>query len=276
MNHGFKNTISALFTGAILFTTSIGFGANFNNDETVAITPPLTGAGKIIRATVHFIDFAVPGGVTAASPVNVGIALGQDAITAWTGYSAYARFDNADAKTKGIIEARNDAAMGAENDLYFDLNKSYYVWFTVDLAKSKYSVSAQDATTSTVVKIATDYTFRMKPITSVGYVSILHNGDNGDGVILKIDEVTYPTSITAGPIIDTPTAIKSVSVASKFSANIYGDKVIFNQAVKSAKIFDLTGNLVGKSSNVSSMDISQLSQGMHIIKTDVGMLKLVK
>ncbi|GEM_PF-4583047 len=271
---------SALKMSVVVLNLVLGscislFAANFNNDETVAITPPISGSGKIVRVTVHFRD-NIPGSIASASLVNTGIALAQDSITAYAGYSTYARFDNA-SDGKGVIDARNGGAIGTPaNQMPFELGKSYYVWFTLDLTKSTYSVSAQDATTSTVVSIAADYSFRFSPITSVRFASILHNGDNGDGAVLKIDEVTYPASIIAGPLISAVTSVKSLVSGNEFKPNQQGDEVRFNRVVKSAEIIDLKGNVIGLSSNVSTLNLAHVPQGVFLVKTEAGIAKIVK
>ncbi len=279
MKNRFNFKVKSLISSMVLCSSLTAFaqtGANFNNDQQITIPNPITAANSIVRVTVHFIDH-IPGSIAAGGGlVDNGIALSTASCTQWSEYSTYVRFGNTGTLT-GVIDARNGAAIGKPaNDIKFDYTKSYYIWFTINPITSKYSVSAQDASGTTVVVIAADFGFRA-PSTSLGVVQILHNGQTADGIILNIDEVTYPTSIVAGPVIITPvTGIKSLSNANKFKTIINGNEVRFNQMVKSAELIDVTGKTISKSSNVSSLNIGKANTGICIIKTDKGIVKVLK
>ena len=46
--------------------------------------------------------------------------------------------------------------------------------------------------------------------------------------------------------------------------------------VKSAELIDVTGKTISKSSNVSSLNIGKANTGICIIKTDKGIVKVLK
>jgi hypothetical protein len=167
-------------------------GQNFVRDSVLSLPLPVTDH-KIVQATITFNKLT-----ETAGKINAGIALSQDTAKAWGDYSTYIRFDNADAGTKGIIQSRNEGAspnMVAEDTLYFDFDKIYYLWFDIDFANNKYTAKVQEATSSEISTIGTNLNFRKKPVSALGFINALHNGQNGDTIRLVISDVKFVDAI---------------------------------------------------------------------------------
>jgi hypothetical protein len=54
------------------------------------------------------------------------------------------------------------------------------------------------------------------------------------------------------------------------------DVVVYLREKSDYRLYTLTGKLVVQGKNAESIDVSGLSQGMYILKTDFGLFKLMK
>lgn len=72
-----------------------------------------------------------------------------------------------------------------------------------------------------------------------------------------------------------PLAVKSIN-ASKASAYISNNSLILNNVSGIVNIYDVTGKLVMKANNASSISVSALKPGMYIVKADNLAVKVLK
>ena len=217
-----------------------------------------------------FVSLTPIDSAEASGTIDADFALAEGEVENWSDCSVMIRFVNKTAPYIDVFDSNIGDFNTEDVTQLIKYHMLYYFWIEVNVPTQTYTVYV-DTTKgiSDPVKIATDYSFRKKPVSKLDMWSSIHGNP---GNFLRVHELKLVETVGEIPGVDPGTDVRTVESVSDLSAypNPFRDAVeIELDGNFEYGVYDLSGSLILEGISHNKLVIGKgLAQGYYILKVN--------